>query len=256
MLETSTGAAGRGAHRSFPAGTAPVRASQAPRGDTARRIRAGFALLFATLALLMLVPTSGLARAADPFAALTVTAHGRQQYDIATGVTVMPDGGTITDLTTGVSLVAAHVEYLAGSYVKARLATVDGDFGRVSAAQLHVDLKAGVLEASGDLSLARDGMTVTAASLRYDSRSQVAVFTGGVHATDPAFQADRLLLDVISGDVLLDGRYVFQGDLFTMTSPEGGGQLELRYVMAEGGPTYDAATEVRPELLKRFEGYL
>lgn len=218
------------------------------------RTRAALPLVL--LACLTLLAAPRLAGAAEPFAALTVTPHGRQLYDITTGVTTMPDGGTVTDTSTGVALVAENVVYLAGRYIEAARAMVDGEFGRVIAAELHVDLESGVLKANGDLSLERDGLRITAATLHYDANSQIAVFAGGVQANDPEFQADRLLLDVVSGDVLLDGRYVYQGALFTMASPEGGGRLELRFVLKDGEPSYDAATQVRPELLRRFASFL
>lgn len=208
------------------------------------------------LLVLLVALTLPVALAAEPFAALTVTPTGRQQFDIATGVTVLPDGGVITDKSTGVELRAAHIEYLAGAFVQASGAQVSGDFGTVSADSLRLDLEAGVLNANGGLSLVRDGLTISAGSLVYYANRQVAVFDGGVVATGPAFEADQLYLDAATGDVLLVGQYSFQDALFTMTSPEAGGHLELRLVLRDGQPSYDAATEVRPELLARFDGLL
>ncbi len=212
-----------------------------------------FTLAALLVALMLAWPVSF---GAEPFAALTVTPTGRQQFDIATGVSVLPDGGVITDQSTGVELHAAYIEYLAGSFVQASFAQVNGDFGVVKADSLRLDLETGVLNASGSLSLERDGLTVNAASLVYYANRQVAVFAGGVAATGPAFEADTLFLDAASGDVLLVGQYRYQDALFTMTSPEAGGHLELRLVVVDGRPSYDAATEVRPELLARFEGLL
>ncbi|MFA5550962.1 MAG: hypothetical protein WDA03_05020 [Trueperaceae bacterium] len=196
------------------------------------------------------------ALAAQPFASLTVSPAGRQLFDIATGVTTMPDGGVITDQSTGVELSATHIEYLAGAFVEARGARVNGDFGVVTAQSLRLDLQSGVLNASGGLSLARGALTIGAGSLAYYANRQVAVFGGGVVATGPTFEADRLYLDAVTGDVLLVGNYSFSDSLFTMTSPEEGGRLELRMVLRDGEPSYDAATEVRPELLERFDGLL
>lgn len=213
----------------------------------------GQRVLTAVLALLLTLPA---AFGAEPFASLTVTPTGRQEFDIATGVTSLPDGGVITDQTTGVQLRAGYIEYLAGVFVQAAGAQVNGEFGLVSAEALRLDLEAGVLNADGGISLVRDGLTINAGSLVYYANRQVAVFSGGVVASGPAFQADQLYLDAVTGDVLLVGQYSFQDSLFTMTSPESGGQLELRMVLRDGQPVYDAATEVRPELLARFEGLL
>lgn len=198
----------------------------------------------------------GAAAAAEPFAGLSITASGRQLFDITTGMTILPDGGVVTDKATGVELVAGHIEYLAGQFVEAIDAEVSGDFGAVSADLLVLDLEAGVLEASGDLRLVREGLSIRAGTLVYDAHRQVAVFGGGVVASGPTFEADRLLLDATTGDVLLVGQYLFEDTLFTMTSPEAGGQLELKLVLRDGETFYDAATEVSPTLLARFEGLL
>jgi hypothetical protein len=113
-----------------------------------------------------------------------------------------------------------------------------------------------LLTASGNLRLERDGLTVTAAALRFYALSAIAVFDGGVTGTEPAFNAERVLLDVINGDVLLVGTYSFTSGLFTMTSPTEGGTLELRLHEVEGVIVYDAATDVSPELLQRFSAHL
>ncbi len=211
-------------------------------------------LLRLTLLAALLISTAGSAQ--KPFAALTVEAKGRQQYDITTGVTTMPDGGVITDQSTGVYLEATSIVYLAGAYVKATGASVEGSFGRVTAASLHLDLTTGVLSAEGELRLVREGLLVSAGTLSYDASSDVAEFSGGVASSEPEFRAERVLLDVRSGDVLLTGEYDFRDTLFTLVSPEGGGRLELRFVVVDGVAMYDAATDVRPELLERFAHYL
>jgi len=77
-----------------------------------------------------------------------------------------------------------------------------------------------------------------------------------VTGTRPGFETDRLFLDVRTGDVMLDGNYRYQGELFTMSAPEEGGRLELRFRLVDGEAGYDAATEVRPDLLERFAAYL
>ncbi len=227
-----------------------MRASPLPRRTLAHLAAAALVACAATL-------LSSPALAAGPFAALTVTPAGSQQYDVTTGVTTLPEGGSIVDQDTGVALVAQRIVYLAGAYVDAWGVRVDGTFGEVEAEQLHIDLAAGVLTASGGLSLVREALTVTAAELTYHAAGQVAVFRGGVAGSNPLFRSERVLLDVASGDVLLYGEYTFEGGLFALQSPEGGGLLALRMVVKEGGePAYDAATEPAPELLERFAPYL
>lgn len=216
----------------------------------------GLALLPAVSGFASVASFASFASAGAPFAALTVTPAGRQTFDISTGVTTLPDGGTITDQETGVTVRAAAITYLDGVYIEANVVSVDGTFGTVAADRVRIDLVEGMLSAEGSLSLERDGLRVTAGTLHYDATLQVAVFAGGVTGTRPGFETDRLFLDVRTGDVMLDGNYRYQGELFTMSAPEEGGRLELRFRLVDGEAGYDAATEVRPDLLERFAAYL
>lgn len=213
------------------------------------------------LVLLLLVHTACLAEGAAagaeaPFAALTVTPKGAQTYDISTGVTTLPDGGTIVDKSTGVSLVAGAITYLDGAYIDAKNASVSGAFGKLTAATVHIDVTTGMLTATGDLSVVRGALTLTAAKLTYDANQQVADFSGPVTGSSPDFRADRLLLDAASGNALLLGNYRYDGGAFTLSAPEGGGRLQLTLHQENGSPVYDAATDISPELLARFAAEL
>ncbi len=215
--------------------------------------RLGAVRLVLTLTTLLAAVASA---ASAPFAALTVTPAGSQSYDIGTGVTTLPQGGTVVDQDTGVTLRATALSYLAGSSIDATGATVRGDFGTLTAPSLHIDVPTGTLTASGGVELTRDGLSLTASELKYDAVRQVVDFSGPVAGTAPTFHADRVLLDVRSGDVLLLGQYGFSDGLLTLTAPPAGGRLELRFHQVDGKPVYDAATEVAPELLARFANEL
>lgn len=216
------------------------------------------ALKRAVLVALVLAVVSAwqLAAANEPFAALSVTATGAQTFDITTGITTLPDGGVISDQTLGVIVTAQFVEYVAGEYVRAEMVEAVGQFGVLTSPELYLNITEGTLEVGGGLDLVRDGLTLRGEALVYDAVRQIVVFSGGVIATGPTFETDRLYLDVTTGDVLLDGRFVYQDELFVMESPEEGGRLELKFSLVDDQPIYDAATEVRPELLALFEGYL
>jgi len=191
-----------------------------------------------------------------PFAALTILSNGRQTVDLVTGLTTLPDGGRLMDARTGVEVLAQVIRYVEGEYIEATAVTVTGVFGEVTAEALRIDVKTSLLTATGELRLARDGLRVSATSLRYDAVDQVAGFDGGVAGTEPTFSADRVLLDILTGDVLLDGRYEYAGGLFTMRSPEVGGRLQLTLQQVGEAVTYAATTEVSPALLERFKAYL
>jgi hypothetical protein len=208
-----------------------------------------------TLALL-LAGCCLVASAQAPFAALSINSAGPQVIDITTGITTLPKGGSVVDRDTGVAFDAAHIRYLDGAFIEATNVTLEGAFGLLSADSVRIEMVDSLLTASGNLRLERDGLTVTAAALRFYALSAIAVFDGGVTGTEPAFNAERVLLDVINGDVLLVGTYSFTSGLFTMTSPTEGGTLELRLHEVEGVIVYDAATDVSPELLQRFSAHL
>jgi len=191
-----------------------------------------------------------------PFAALTVTPNGPQRYDISSGVTTLPQGGTVVDQDTGVTLEAASMTYVEGVSIDATDASVTGSFGRLTAGSIHIDVPAATLRATGDLKLIRGGLTVQAGTLHYDATREVVDIRGPVEGTSPDFRADRVLLDAKSGDVLLLGRYRFSEGALTLTSPTGGGRLELHLHAVDGKPVYDAATEVSPALLARFSAEL
>lgn len=196
------------------------------------------------------------ASAQAPFAALSINSAGPQVIDITTGITTLPQGGSVIDRDTGVSFDAAHIRYLDGAFIEATDVTVDGAFGSLKADSVRIEMADSLLTASGNLRLERDGLIVVAAGLRYYALSAIAVFDGGVTGSEPAFNAERVLLDVVSGDVLLVGSYSFSSGLFTMTSPTDGGRLELRLHEVDGVIVYNAATDVSPELLQRFSAHL
>ena len=202
---------------------------------------------------LVLALFAGAAWAATaPFAALTVTPDGPQSYNITTGVTTLPKGGTVVDQDTGVTLHAGSLRYQEGTSIDAKGADVTGTFGELKAATLHIDIPAGILVASGEVQLMRGALTLSASKVRYDAKREVVDFTGPVTGTSPDFEADRVLLDATSGDVLLVGHYRYSSSLLTLSSPKAGGRLELHLHSVDGKPIYDATSEVSMALLKRF----
>ncbi len=194
--------------------------------------------------------------AESPFAALSVVPKGRQVLDITTGVTVLPDGGSVIDQQTGVTLEAEHIRYLDGAFIEAAGVNVKGAFGDLFADSLLIDIPGAQLSASGGLSLIRAEVELSAAQMWFFAGDNVVVFEGSVASTAPLFAADKALLDAATGDVLLIGRYSFDGGFIKLTSPAEGGRLELRLKVDGDSFTYDAATEISQELLERFKTHL
>ena len=183
-------------------------------------------------------------------------AHGDQVFDLATGVTTLPQGGEVVDREGELRLVGETIRYRDGEFIEAEGVRVEGRFGTATAERLRVDVTTDVLEAAGGLTVERDGLRLQAGELRYDAEAEVVRFAGGVRADDPAFEAAAAVLDLQSGAIVLVGPYEFQDGLFTLRGPAEGALLELVPVETDAGTDYAAASEVSAELAARLGPFL
>ena len=214
------------------------------------------ALLAPLLALVLLLPLAVAeeadAPAADPVARLTVTPAGDQSFDLLTGETTLPDGGTIQDTETGLTVQAAWISYLEGERIDAEDATADTDAGRLVAPVLRIDVPALTAVASEGVTFARDGLEIVAASatLRFDPG---LVRFDAPRSESPELRAEALLLDADSGDAVLIGPYRFQDGALLLSDDRDGARLQLRPTTTDAGlPTYRAANEVDEDLWERL----
>lgn len=196
------------------------------------------------------------AEEAAPFAGLQVIAHGDQVFDLATGVTTLPQGGEVVDRNSDLRLVGETLRYKDGAFIEAEGARVEGRFGAASAARLRIDVAARVLEAEGELKVEREGLRLEADGLLYDAEAEVVRFHGNVRADAPDFEAAAAVLDLRSGAIVLVGPYRFADGPFTLRAPAEGALLELVPAEGDAGTDYAAASEVSPELAARLEPFL
>ena len=223
----------------------PRRSTPSPpplRGRFARLTRAWL------VAALLAAPAWAHGSAAE----LSVTAHGRQRLDLASGRTVLEDGGELTDRRSGVRLVAAWIAYAEGVEVVAREARIEGDLGSVVAAEVTVDLASGRLTATGGVAWERDGLEVRGGELRFDADAGIAWLAFGVVASAPAASAEEVWVEIAGGRVLLVGPYRYAEGPLALSGGEGS-SLQLDVVATPGGPVYDARTEVEPGWLASVE---
>lgn len=188
---------------------------------------------------------------ADWGARLTVIPTGEQAFDLMTGETTMPEGGTIIDRPTGLTLRAEHIVYVEDEYIHAEGATAETDAGLLTASRLEIDVPALIARAPDGVTLERPGLTVRAASAEYRFEDALVRFEEprGVNTT---LEAEALLLAVDSGDVLLLGPYQYQDGAFTLRDERADSALQLRPVTSADGDTgYRAANEVDPDLWSR-----
>jgi hypothetical protein len=189
--------------------------------------------------------------AASPFAALSVTAYGEQILDIATGVTTLPGGGEVIDANTGVAVSAAFLRIEEGVLIEGTDIEASGDFGHLRAGSMEIDIASGIFLAEQELLLEREELSVVSSRVEYFAEPAIVRFLGEVAGTSPSFEAQAVLLDLQTGNVLLVGPYSYEDNLFTLASSEDGALLELIDDLV-----YDAASEVSSELMERLRGYL
>ena len=80
------------------------------------------------------LPLAGAAPVGNPadFAALTIRPNGPEELDLATGVTTLPEGGTVSYKDEGVTLSGTFIRYLEGEFIEIEGATVEGVFGSLA----------------------------------------------------------------------------------------------------------------------------
>src|SRR5690554_418661 len=104
--------------------------------------------------VMLLGAAFSLAQSGGSFASLVITPDGDEEYDIATGITTLLDGGQIRDQGSGIVLTAPWISYKVDEYIDTRDTTVTGSFGQVTGQSVHVDIPSSQLTASGNLQLA------------------------------------------------------------------------------------------------------
>jgi hypothetical protein len=199
------------------------------------------------------IVVAAFALARDTAAELTVTAHGRQTLDLASGRTVLDDGGEVVDRRSGVRLLARWISYAEGIEVLAREVSFDGELGRVSAPEATIDLLRGRVWAGGGVLWERDGLEVRGDELRFDAEARIVGLLGEVVATSPDASAAEAWVEIVGGRVLLLGPYRYANGPIVLRGGAGSA-LQLDVVETDAGPNYDARTDVEPAWLEAVEG--
>ena len=203
------------------------------------------------VAFALAAPPLPFAVAQAPVAELTVVAYGAQRFDLATGRTVLDEGGEVTDRASGVRMTAAWIAYVDGASLEARDATIDGALGRVRAARVVIDLALGRVRAEGDLEFERPGIRARAEHLGLDGPAGLAWLSGEVVADLPDATAAAVWIDVADGRLVLDGPYRYVDAPFEL---EGGAdaRLQLDPIAVADTTGYDARSSVEDDLAERI----
>ena len=170
------------------------------------------------------------------FASLTITPNGDSQLDITTGITTLPQGGTIVDKSRGITLTASFIEYKDDTFVKAQTAHAEGFFGLLNTPEFYLDTTQNIITASGGITLGQDGLSLSANNLTLYLANGIAVLSGNVNNQAPSFQAATLVLRIGAGYALLVSPFNYQDIL---SKDEAGSLVQLNQTKeADGSFTY------------------
>ncbi len=192
-------------------------------------------------------------QALSPFAELSVTAHGTQRFDLATGFTELPEGGEVVDRGSGLRLEAAWLRYAEGQLLEATDAHVSGPFGGVFAPRLTLDLAERRLHAAGGVTLTTSAGAVTAQTLRYDADDGWLLARGEVHSDAPELVAQGIWYEAEGGRVVLLPPYRYVDGPVTLRADRFGAPLQLTPERDDDLAIigYDASTTLDDDLRAR-----
>lgn len=208
----------------------------------------------AVAVLFVLAPIA--AQEASPFAELSVTAHGSQRLDLATGYTELPDGGTVVDRGSGVRLEAPWLRYLEGERLEARDALARGPFGHVSAPRLTLDLAGQELHAEGGVVIETEQGAIAAEAVRFEAGAGWLLAYGGVRSEVPALEAEAVWYEADGGRLLVLPPYRYQDGPLTLQADADGAPLQLTPAFEADGALagYDASTDLDDDVEARLQG--
>lgn len=223
------------------------------------------------LAALLAAVAWGPAAQGQGFAELEVIAYGAQRFDLATGFTELPDGGEAVERRTGVRLSAPWLRYAEGDRLEAHDALVEGDFGRIEAPMLRLDIAARVLSAeasspddedepaaarrAGLVRLTWDDGAVEAEGLRFDAESGWLWLAGSVRGDVPVLEAAQVGYLSTSGVIVLLPPYRYEDGPLVLRADAAGAPLQLTPDRDGDGVLlgYDASTTLSEEVRSGLE---
>lgn len=190
--------------------------------------------------------------AASRVARWTVEPLGDQVFDLLTGETSLPDGGTIVDAVTGLVLQAGFVTFVEGVSIDAETVRADLAGGRIEASRLSIDVVAGVATVADGVRFSTSALVIEADGARFLLDVDLARFDAPRGVT-PVLEGGTLFLDVASGAAVLTGPYRFVQGIVTFRDDSDTATLMLETAaLADGSITYQAANVVEEDLWERF----
>ncbi len=181
------------------------------------------------------------------FAALSVRPNGPEEFDLATGITTLPEGGEILYRAQDVRLIGNYIRFIEGDFIEVRGATVTGAFGVIEAPELRFEVEPQRLIAR-DATFVGEAVELSAATAELELKEDVAVLSGGVTSTEPQLSGERALIDLTEQQALLIGPYTFEDGPVALRG-DAGELLALRW---DAAGALTAETQIPAVLKMRF----
>ena len=181
------------------------------------------------------------------FAALSVRPNGPEEFDLATGITTLPEGGEVLYRAQDVRLIGNYIRFIEGDFIEVRGATVTGAFGVIEAPELRFEVEPQRLIAR-DATFVGEAVELSAATAELELKEDVAVLSGGVTSTEPQLSGERALIDLTEQQALLIGPYTFEDGPVALRG-DAGELLALRW---DAAGALTAETQIPAVLKMRF----
>jgi len=204
-------------------------------------------------ALLLL---AGLLLAAK-FAALSIEPYGDSVYDLASGVTTLPQGGVIHDNENDLSIDASFIEYKEGEYIVAKQAKMVTEQVKFAASELKYLPAADEARLAGGVSLdSKDIKQLEAERGWVFLKDGVAVLAGEVKAAKPHLSAALLVADYQNGEVLLVAPYAYKDAELGVTLSGKNPKKPLYLKFEAKAKSVSASSKVPPKVAERLLAYV
>ncbi|MER3478982.1 MAG: hypothetical protein C4327_00450 [Meiothermus sp.] len=185
------------------------------------------------------------------FAGFSVEANGDQQVDLATGVTTLPRGGTLTDSKNGLKLVAPYIQYKDGEFIRARQAQLNTGDTRFNALELDYQFKGEVLRLKGLTLSSKDFSQISAQEGLAWLAEDRLVLAGEIRSQSPQLRANKMVVDSQSRQALVIGSFSFQDGNVRLSGNRADSLLLLTF---QGGKT-QATSRVPADVLARLRPF-
>lgn len=157
------------------------------------------------------------------FATFSVEPFGTQRVNLDTGITVLPQGGILTDNTTGLKISAKYAEYKTDSFIYAKEAEIFLNGYAISAREFHLDLSSEKLAIKEVLLKGEPFRNLSAKEAHLFLEAGILLLRKEVSLSSPELRADLAVVNLRAKHALVLGPFSFtgEGEKLQSTSPNG-----------------------------------